>query len=201
MNIFNLTLRKSLGMKFLEADDGAGTGGENPPTDTPPTDTPPDETKEEEKKEEKSFTQAELDNVVKERIAREKKNSPSKEELKAFKEWQDSKKTDEEKTNEKITKAEKARLDAETRATALEAKVSCLSKGVNADSTDDVVALAQRLVTDDVDINKAIDTVLKKYPSFKSTPNTETKAKITTGTETKQTEQSNDEALRKAFGL
>ena len=51
MKIFNLTLRKSLGMgKKFVADDGAGTGGDNPPTDTPPTDTPPiDDGKEEEK--------------------------------------------------------------------------------------------------------------------------------------------------------
>lgn len=201
MKIFNLTLRKSLGMgKFLEADSGAN-GGDITSTETTTETETTDEGKEEEKEPEKSFTQAELDNVVKERIAREKKNLPSKEELKAYKEWQDSKKTDEEKTNEKITKAEKAVLDAEQRATALEAKVSCLSKGVNADSTDDVVALAQRLVSDDVDINKAIDTVLKKYPSFKTTPTTETKPKVTTGTETKQTGADNDEALRKAFGL
>ena len=42
---------------------------------------------------EKTFTQKELDDIVKQRLDRAKKDMPSKEELKAFKAWQDSQKT------------------------------------------------------------------------------------------------------------
>lgn len=42
---------------------------------------------------EKTFTQKELDDIVKQRLDRAKKDMPSKDELKAFKEWQDSQKT------------------------------------------------------------------------------------------------------------
>ena len=39
---------------------------------------------------EKTFTQAELDEIVKQRLERQKKGQPSKEEMDAFHKWQDS---------------------------------------------------------------------------------------------------------------
>ena len=42
---------------------------------------------------EKTFTQKELDDIVKQRLDRAKKDMPSKDELKAFREWKDSQKT------------------------------------------------------------------------------------------------------------
>lgn len=51
---------------------------------------------------EKKFTQDEVNNIVKERLAKERKGIPSKEELAKYNEWKDSQKTQEEKTNELI---------------------------------------------------------------------------------------------------
>ena len=41
---------------------------------------------------EKTFTQKELDDIVKQRLDRAKKDMPTKDELKAFREWKDSQK-------------------------------------------------------------------------------------------------------------
>lgn len=169
MFIRNCNLRKSLGMgRLLQADGGDGgtgaTGGEGNPEggdgvgkgDEGATGG-----------EEKTFTQADVDKMIKDRVAREKKGQLSKEELKAYQDWKDSQKSEEEKKAEAIANAEKAKTAAEERATALEAKVTCLSKGVVANSVDDVVVLAKAMVTEEVTIEQAIDKVLEKYPSFK----------------------------------
>lgn len=49
----------------------------------------------------KTFTQEELNQIVQERVAREKKGMPSKEDLEEFNKWKDSRKTIEEKSLEK----------------------------------------------------------------------------------------------------
>ena len=132
----------------------------------------------------KTFTQKELDDIVKQRLERSKKDLPSKEDLQKFKEWQDSQKSDDEKKAEAIKKAEKETLDAIAEASQLKAKVACLTKGVRADAVEDVVALSNLLITDDVDINKAIDKVLEKYPAFKGEQAPPPKNGITTGIKT-----------------
>lgn len=128
---------------------------------------------------EKTFTQAEMDKVIADRLAREKKNIPDKKRLEAFKAWEDSQKTVEEKQSEAISNAEKAKLEAEQRASDFEAKYTAISKGVKSDAVEDIIALAKAKVTDTVTLDKAIDEVIKKYPSFKGEIQT-----ITTGTKT-----------------
>lgn len=181
MFIKNLNLRKRLGMsRLMEADtgagagsagDGTGEGGENN------ANTNKDGEGEGEKQEDKTFTQKEVDELVKARVAREKKGQLSKEELKAYQEWKDSQKTESEKKDEALTNAEKAKQAAEEKAAILEAKVTCLSKGVGATSVDDVVVLAKAMVSDDVTIDQAIDKVLEKYPHFKGESSTEEEQK------------------------
>ncbi|KAB8118721.1 hypothetical protein FVB38_15340, partial [Clostridium perfringens] len=167
MSISNFNLRKRLGMKLAQ-DDGAGNGGAGSETNsTDNSDGEGEGTEETNQKEEKTFTQADVDKLIKERLAREKKGQPSKEELEAFNNWKESQKTEEEKKNEALTNAEKAKQDAEDRANTLEAKVTCLSKGVLADNVDDVVILAKAMISDDVTMDQAVDKVLEKYPSFK----------------------------------
>lgn len=128
---------------------------------------------------EKTFTQKELDDIVKQRLDRAKKDMPSKEEMDAFHKWQDSQKTAEQLSAEKITAAENGRTEAVKRAEAAEAKCTAYSKGVKAEAVDDVIALAMSKVNDDTDINAAIEAVVKKYPSFCDAA--ETKSSITTG--------------------
>ena len=136
---------------------------------------------------EKTFTQKELDEIVKQRLDRAKKDMPSKDELKAFREWKDSQKTAEQKAAEQLAEVAAARDSAEREKSRLEIKVSCLAKGVPADAADDVIALAERFIDDDTTIEKAVEKVLEKYPSFRSA----TKVPgITTGTKTTVSEKS-----------
>lgn len=168
MFITNCNLRKRLGIgRLLQVDGGTGSGGEG----NSEGDEGDQEDGEGKGEEPKTFTQEELDKIVKERVARAKKDQPSKEELEAFKQWQESQKTEEEKRNEALTKAEKERDAAEERALAAETKVTCLSKGVNPESVDDVVTLAKVMVTEEVTIEQAIDKLLEKYPTFKKSKN------------------------------
>ena len=199
MSISNFNLRKRLGMKLAQ-DDGAGNGGAG--SETNPTDGADGEGEgtETNPTEEKTFTQEEVNRMIKDRVAREKKGQLSKEELKAYQDWKESQKTEAQKQSEALTNAEKAKQDAEERANTLEAKVTCLSKGVLADSVDDVVILAKAMVSEEVTMDQAVDKVLEKYPSFKGVQQQEENKgfKIGAGSE-KQKENVND-ALSRAFG-
>lgn len=63
---------------------------------------------------EKTFTQADVDRIVADRLARERKNAPSAEDMKAFKEWKKNSQTDAEKYSEMeaTLKASQAELTA-----------------------------------------------------------------------------------------
>lgn len=129
---------------------------------------------------EKTFTQAELDEIVRQRLERQKKGQPSKEEMDAFHKWQDSQKTAEQLSAEKISAAESRAAEAEKKAAAAEAKAYAYSKGVNAEAVDDVIALAIPKVDDNTTMEKAIEAVIAKYPSFCSAKSEQPKG-ITTG--------------------
>ena len=129
---------------------------------------------------EKTFTQKELDEIVKQRLERQKKGQPSKEEMDAFHKWQDSQKTAEQLSAEKISAAESRASEAEKKAAAAEAKAYAYSKGVNAEAVDDVIALAIPKVDDNTTMEKAIEAVIAKYPSFCSAKSEAPKG-ITTG--------------------
>ena len=112
-------------------------------------------------------------------------------------------KQEEEKKNEALTNAEKARVAAEERALLAETKVTCLSKGVASTSVDDVVILAKSMLNDDLTMEQAIDKVLEKYPSFKGEQQKQEQNKngfIIGANNTKQKVNPND-AIARAFGI
>lgn len=182
--------------RLMEADNGAGSGANTGNAEAAETNSDTEKTTQEEK----TFTQADVDKLIQERVARERKNQLSKEELKAYQEWKESQKTEEEKKNEALTNAEKAKLAAEERANNLEAKVTCLSKGVVATSVDDVVILAKAMVTEEVTIEQAIDKVLQKYPSFKGEQQQEEQKGFVIGAGSQQQKENTNDALARAFG-
>ena len=182
--------------RLMEADNGAGSGANTGNAEAAETNSDTEKTTQEEK----TFTQADVDKLIQERVARERKNQLSKEELKAYQEWKESQKTEEEKKNEALTNAEKAKLAAEERANNLEAKVTCLSKGVVATSVDDVVILAKAMVTEEVTIEQAIDKVLQKYPSFKGAQQQDEQKGFVIGAGSQQQKENTNDALARAFG-
>lgn len=133
---------------------------------------------------EKTFTQKEVDEIVKQRLSRATKDMPSKDELKAFKEWKDSQKTAEQKALDDLAAANSAKENAEKEKKALEIKVSCLSKGVAPEYLDDVIALAAKYTDDNTTTDKAVDAVLEKYPVFRGKGSQHIAPGITTGIKT-----------------
>lgn len=81
--------------------------------------------------------------------------------------WKESQKTEKEKLEGNLTNTQKENEQLKQQAAQLEAKVSAMSKDVQADSLDDVLVLAQSKVNEETDINAAIDAVLEQYPHFK----------------------------------
>ena len=87
----------------------------------------------EEQASEKTFTQEELNKIVQERLDKEKKKMPSKEDLKAFKEWKESQKTEAEKQAEKDAEYK----EKDTKISELEKENAVLKAGVtDADDVD-----------------------------------------------------------------
>ncbi|WP_415330913.1 hypothetical protein [Clostridium perfringens] len=199
MFISNFNLRKRLGMKLAQ-NDGAGNGGAG--SEANPTDGADGEGEGTETNpiEEKTFTQEEVNRMIKDRVAREKKGQISKEELKAYQDWKESQKTEAQKQSEALTNAEaKAKAEAE-RANTLEVKVTCLCKGVLADSVDDVVILAKAMVSDDVTMDQAVDKVLEKYPSFKGMQQQDENKGFKIGAGSEGQKENVNDALSRAFG-
>ena len=147
---------------------------------------------------EKTFTQAELDAQIKARLDRERKKLPAKEELDAFKKWQDEQKTTEQKHADEIKRANDAQTAAEKRAAELEAKYTAMTKGVKAEAVEDVIALALGKVNDSVTLEQAIDGIIAKYPAFKTGAET---LPATTGVPTGNNPASalNDDAAARAI--
>lgn len=93
----------------------------------------------------------------------------AKDALKAFQEWKESQKSESEKQTEILNAKDKELEEARANNKALNAKLAAMSLGVNAESIDDVIALSERLVTDETSIEDAIKTSLGKYPHFGQT--------------------------------
>ena len=83
----------------------------------------------------------------------------------------------------------------------LKGKVHALSVGVAADYIEDVLALAKTKVAGDITLDKAIDSVIEKYPSFKGEK--PPKAIVTSAVATVNDEQKTaDEArINKIMGI
>lgn len=163
---------------------GAATAAQEPNTAAEPA---------QEQQPEKTFTQSELDAI----IAKERQSLPSADELKAFNDWKESQKSEQEKTAEKIKLAQDAQNAAEQKASALEAKFTAVSKGVKPEAVDDVISLAKNKVSDTVTLEQAIESVIEKYPQFGAADKP-----LTTGITTPNNRAPDDDTLlRKSFGL
>lgn len=108
---------------------------------------------------EKTFTQEELNKIVQERLDKEKKKMPSKEELKAFKDWQESQKTAEQKQAEKEAEYQKTLNELNT----LKQTNAVLSAGVNKDDADYVLFKVSKM---DGDFEENLAKFLNDNPKY-----------------------------------
>lgn len=168
-----------LGLQYF----GEGDGGEPQPRTEPQNTTEP-------KNLEKTYSQEQINSMManEKRTARQallkelgydiKDEKSFKPTLEAIKKTLDSTKSQAQIDAEAKANAENARLVAETKVATLEAKVAALSSGVNPESLEDVMAIAQAYVTEDKPIDKVLADLKVKYPIFfnvnSSTPNSGT---------------------------
>lgn len=109
--------------------------------------------------EEKTLTQKEVDEIVKERLDREKKKLPSKEELAKFKEWQESQKSEADKQAEK----DKLISEKEQEATNYKRENTLLKKGVNVDEVDYVLFKVSKM---EGEFEDNLEEFLKANPKY-----------------------------------
>lgn len=79
---------------------------------------------------------------------------------------QESQKSDLQKANDRASKAEKAKADAEANALTIQRKYDALAAGAKADTIDDLMALASTKINDKTDFKSALEQVKKAYPVF-----------------------------------
>lgn len=129
------------------------------PTETNPQDPTPNEGG----NEPKTFTQAELDAIIKERLARERKNQPDPEKLKKFEEWEAGQKTEAEKAAETAKKLQEAQTEAET----LRRENAVMKAGVNTDDADYVLFKVGKM---EGDFGDNLKKFLEENPKYKTEP-------------------------------
>ena len=154
----------AMNLQLFAGDGDDGGDGSNGDDDDPDADTDNDDS--EDDQDEKKFTQKDVDDAVKKRLASEKRNWQREQQKKASGSGTDGREgagdDGEEKDNEKLKAAESRAIKAETRA-------ACFEAGVDKDAIDDVTALAHAYMEadEDLDLEDAIEKVVKKYPHFK----------------------------------
>ena len=132
--------------------------------------------------EQKTFTQEELNTIVETRLAKAKKDMPSKEELKKYYEWKEAQKTEQEKMAEKETEYQKALAEKEQ----IINENKILKSGVNAEDTDYVLFKVTKM---EGDFEENLSKFLKDNPRFLN----KTVPSKATGVETRTTSQSNED--------
>ncbi len=113
---------------------------------------------------EKTFTQADIDRVVEERLARERKKMPSADDLKRFNDWKTEQQTEAERKEER--EKEFARLQTEN--AALKNESAVIRAGVHADDADYVMFKVSKMDGDFEDNLKKFLKDNKKYTEPKT---------------------------------
>ena len=124
----------------------------------------------------KTFTQDEVNNIVKERLAKAQKGIPSKEELTKYNEWKESQKSQEDKYNDLV----KSSNEKDTTITTLKMENEVLKAGIT--DADDIDYLVYKVSKMGGDFSENLKEYLTNNPKF--VKRQETKA---TGVETKST--------------
>lgn len=131
----------------------------------------------------KTFTQDEVNNIVKERLAKAQKGIPSKDELAKYNEWKENQKTQQEKYDELLVKdGEKDKA-----ITSLQMENAVLKAGIN--DSDDVEFIIYKVSKMDGDFSDNLKQYLMDNPKYTKK---ETKA---TGVETKTTSVAKDDGV------
>lgn len=149
--------RFMMDIQLFAEGDGSDAGGESGDGDGQDDDQ--GEEASEDGDDEPKYTQADLDKAVARTIAKERAKAE-----RAAKKAQKKEDSSGEETEDS-----KARKEAEKENSVLKVKCACFEAGVDKDAVEDVAALAHSYMAADenLDLEDAIEKVVKKYPQFK----------------------------------
>lgn len=133
---------------------------------------------------EKTFTQEEVNNIVKERLAKVQKGIPSKEELTKYNEWKESQKTQQDKYDELV----KQDTEKDSTISNLQKENLVLKSGIT--DSDEVEFIVYKVSKMDGDFEENLKDYLADNPKFAKKQ--ETKA---TGVETKSTNVAKEDGV------
>ena len=158
-----MKVKERYGLMNLQIFAGEDDGGSDDQDEGDDQDDDSDDDSDDNGADEKKYSQKEMDAVVKKRLERERRKWNKQQQSQ-----KDGKETG--KDGKEESEDLKARKAAEDRAEKAEAKNACYEAGVAKEYADDVVALARSYMAadEDLDLEDAIEKVLKKYPHFKS---------------------------------
>lgn len=131
---------------------------------------------------------AEAQKIADAMVAKKMKNMPSKEELKAFREWQESQKTAEQKQSEKETKYQ----ETLSKNTELEKENKVLKSGVNSDDVDYVMFKVSKM---DGDFEENLENFLKDNPKYLKQTQEEVEEKDSNGVHVQKQGTSNESGV------
>lgn len=160
MKYMNVHSKYGCNLQLFAGDGGdggdGGDAGEAGEDDNPEDDEPEDDP------DEKKYSQKDLDEAIKKDRRKQQRAAAKK---KAAKDAQQ-----EDNTPPAESEDTKARKAAEDKAADLEVRVACYEAGVAKDAVEDVTALARAYMAkdEDLDLEEAIEKVVKKYPQFKA---------------------------------
>ena len=114
----------------------------------------------------KTFTQEEVNSIVEERLAKVKKNMPSKEELQQYNEWKETQKTEQEKINDKINQLQTNNVTLTNENSQLKAQLEVLNSNAKKEFVRFVTSEVLAMVNDTTDLKTAIKSYKKDNPQY-----------------------------------
>ena len=129
--------------------------------ETPTTNTP-----ENGGQEVKTFTQEEVNSIVEERLAKVKKNMPSKEELQQYNEWKETQKTEQEKINDKINQLQTNNGTLTNENSQLKAQLEVLNNNAKKEFVRFITSEVLAMVNETTDLKTAIKSYKKDNPQY-----------------------------------
>ena len=150
------------------------------------------EAQEQEQQEERTFTQAEVDEIVSKRVARERKNLPSAEELTAFRDWKKSQGTEKETATQSDLDSALAEMEMTRRENYL------LRQGISPDDVDYYVYKISKSMDGETDFEDAAKEFLKSHNKKPNSVRMDTGARLNGGSGRKTANEEMNALIRGA---
>lgn len=114
----------------------------------------------------KTFTQEEVNNIIETRLAKAKKDMPSKEELEQYNKWKQEQKTEQEKINDQLTELKNNNGTLANENAQLKAQIQIMDSNVKKEFMKFVTSEVLSLTNDTTDFKTALKAYKKDNPQY-----------------------------------